>query len=583
MTRALRSRAGRRPVALLALLLSAWNAAAFGADIDVVIEGVEGELADNVRAYLSIVRFREVVDLSPSNIRSMHTRADREIRRALRPFGYYSPEIRTSLEHAGSEWRASYRIDAGAPVRYGDVRLSIDGPGRDHPAFRAILGDPDLASGDVARHAPYERLKRRLRLAAYDNGFRDAELTDRELEIDIEQGTATVRLTLATGPQYRFGPVTYDQDILKESLIRRYPRFERGDPFSARTLLDLEYALTDSEYFSVVDVSAEPADGLDIPVLVTATPRKRQKYTVGLGFGTDTGPRVSLGWRNRRINRAGHRLAMDTKLSLTRQEISGRYIIPLEDPVRERLTVGLSVTQEELGDTDSLKNELNVAEIQMLGEWQRETYVRLLDETTTVDDVDSDELLLIPGVTYRRVRKDDAVFPRRASLLEGDVHGTHQSLGSGTSFIQLRIDTRLIRPVGDRHRLIVRASAGTNAIGDFDQLPASERFFAGGDQSIRGFALNELGPVDDDGQVIGGKHLLTASVEFEWAFNDRWAMAVFADGGNALDAFDDDLEAALGIGLRRKTQVGQIRLDIAQPVTESGASPRIHVSFGPEL
>lgn len=583
MTKAPPPRAWPWPLALIALGLALWSSVTPAADIDVEVEGLSGKLADNVRAYLSIIRFREIVDLSATNIRSMHSRAEREIRQALQPFGYYDPTVEASLDETEGRWLANYRIDPGEPVRFGAVRLEVTGPGSEDPAFVAILNEPGVATGEVALHAKYEQLKRRFRQSAYNNGYRDADLIEHQLLIDPQTRTAEIRLVMETGQRYTFGKVTYDQDILDDALMVRYPRFEEGDPFSARTLLDLEYALSDSAYFSVVEITTGDATDLSVPVRVKAEPGKRHKYGAGVGFGTDTGPRVSLGWQNRRINRAGHRLALDTKLSSTKQDISGRYIIPLEDPVRERLTIRAAATAEELGDTDSRKNELTVTETRQLGEWQRETYVRLLDETTTVDDVDTDSTLLIPGLAYRRVRKDDPVFPRRGSLLEGDIHGTHESLGSGTSFLQLRIDTRILRPAGPNHRLILRGSFGLSTVAEFAELPASERFFAGGDQSVRGFGLNELGPKDDAGQVVGGKHLMTGSVEFEWRINDRWALAVFADAGNALDSFSDSLEAAVGIGVRRNTQVGQIRFDLAQALTESGENPRIHFSFGPEL
>ncbi len=575
-------RRSRRRCAVLALVGVLAATPLEAADIDVDIDGVSGELEQNVRGFLSIERFRNVADLSTTNVRSMHRRAPREIRNALAPFGYYEAQIDASLERNGDGWRAVYRIDPGEPVRFGKLDLRVAGPGADDPAFRTVLDRPGLVGGEIARHARYEATKRRLRQAAWENGYRDAAFSASTLAVDPARRTADVTLVLDTGERYRFGEIRFDQDIIAERLIRRYPRFAPGDPFSARKLLDLEYALNDSEYFSFVEVRTGDPVEYTVPVVVTAEPRKRQKYRAALGYGTDTGPRVGLSWQNRRVNRRGHRLAMSTTLSQTKQELSSRYIVPLADPARERLSFSLALTAEELGDTDSEKFETSARQVRHLGRWQRDLYVRALRERTTIAATDEFSTLIVPGVTIKRARRDDPLLPRRGTLIEADLHGSHQAIGSSTSFVVLKLDARSIRPVG-RHRLLLRGTLGTTAVDELSELPASERFFAGGDRSVRGFALNSLGPTDADGNTVGGKHVATGSVEFEWLVNDRWALAIFTDAGNALDDFGDPLEASVGIGIRRNTAIGQIRFDLAKPVTEGGESPRIHFNFGPEF
>jgi translocation and assembly module TamA len=146
----------------------------------------------------------------------------------------------------------------------------------------------------------------------------------------------------------------------------------------------------------------------------------------------------------------------------------------------------------------------------------------------------------------------------------------------------MRFDGRIVRPLGERGRLIGRGTLGAIEVDDFDLLPASERFFAGGDQSVRGFDLNSLGPVDADGNVVGGTRLVTASFEYELRVRGPWGIAFFVDGGNALDDFGDELEYGAGIGLRYRTPLGNVRIDLAVPVSEAGGL-HAHFGFGPEL
>ena len=109
------------------------------------------------------------------------------------------------------------------------------------------------------------------------------------------------------------------------------------------------------------------------------------------------------------------------------------------------------------------------------------------------------------------------------------------------------------------------------------------RFFAGGTQSVRGYAYEELGPTNENGDVVGGKFLLTGSIEFEHYFDDSWGAAVFLDAGDAFDSFDDDLEKGAGFGLRWKSPVGPVRIDLANAISTDDQDWRLHVSIGPDL
>ena len=109
------------------------------------------------------------------------------------------------------------------------------------------------------------------------------------------------------------------------------------------------------------------------------------------------------------------------------------------------------------------------------------------------------------------------------------------------------------------------------------------RFFAGGDESVRGYGYRELGPVDESGHVIGGKYLLTGSIEYQHPVKDKIAVALFMDAGNAFNDWETDLKYSAGIGVRWKTPVGRLKADIAVPNDQSKDDFRIHISFGVEI
>ena len=162
------------------------------------------------------------------------------------------------------------------------------------------------------------------------------------------------------------------------------------------------------------------------------------------------------------------------------------------------------------------------------------------------------------------------------------IRGADESLVSDIDLIQYGGQLKFITSLGPRDRVIMRGAIGTIETDDFDLVPSSIRFYAGGASSVRGYAYQSLGPTDDDGDAIGARHLLVGSAEYEHYFNDRWGMALFIDAGNALDSFGDDLEQGAGFGMRWKSPVGPVRVDLANAISDDG-DWRLHVNIGPDL
>jgi translocation and assembly module TamA len=147
----------------------------------------------------------------------------------------------------------------------------------------------------------------------------------------------------------------------------------------------------------------------------------------------------------------------------------------------------------------------------------------------------------------------------------------------------LRAGWRLLRTFADRHMLLLRTDLGTLLTSDFDSVPLNMRFYAGGDQSVRGFDYQSLSPRDATGQAVGAANLITASSEYAWRLTQRWRLAAFVDTGNAFDSLNDGLATGAGVGVRWISPVGPVRLDVAWGVSESASSPRIHFFMGPAL
>jgi len=556
------------------------------AAVQVEISGVGDEIENNVRAMLGLVRFGTREDLSEGAVRRLYRRSKSQIREALRPYGYYQPRIESALERSDGDWVARFSIEVGEPVDITEVDVRILGAGRDEPRFRSVIEKSPLRAGRRLRHPEYDQLRSRLQSTAAALGYFEAQFERHRLEVDPAARTARVVLHLQTGPRYRFGAIELEQSILEEDLLNRILTIREGQYYDAEALLNTQYRLTDSLYFSNVLVETRPREEteLEVPVRIETSPAARQRIRTGIGYATDTRLRGILKVDWRRLNKAGHSAGTELRLAQNLSELTGRYRIPIGDPIKERLLFNTGYAQEELADLESRRTTFGASHITMRGGgWQRRIYTELLHERTRVADQPAvRDLLVIPGISMEKLVADDILFPRKGFRARGDLRGSHTLLGATDSFLRIELEANRVDSIGEKWRFFSRSSLGIGLVDELGTLPASQRFFAGGDQSVRGYGFNTLGPRDAEGNVIGGRHLVFGSVEAERLVWGRVALAAFVDAGNALDEFGDGLEASVGLGVNVHTPVGTVRISLARSVTESRGM-RFHLTIRPDL
>jgi len=572
---------------LLALLACLYSTALIAQlDVNVMISGIDKPLEDNVRLFLSIEQQRDNTLVSEGRLRRLHQKAAQEITEALQPFGYYRPVIETELSHpAADQWQAHYHIDPGPVLPVGEFQLVISGAMNNDPEFQALLQELPLHKGEAFSHLAYENIKTSLARLASERGYFDARFVEHRVEIDLATYEARVQLHYEGGARYRFGEVLLRQDALDDELLRRYIPFEKGSPYTLYELIDLQQALNDSDYFQSVEVSpAQPQpNSHDIPVSVVLTPRQRHRFTFGLGYGTDTGARTKFGWQMPRLNTRGHRFDTETRISELGYSLGAHYRVPVLNPRTDQMIYSAGVVNETTDTSESTVRTIGASLNRNHNGWREAISLNYQQEDYIVADTRGDSTLLLPGVNWRRVWGRDLINVLDGVRLDIGLRGASTKLLSDTDFIQLQGGIKAITPLGQANRLITRGSLGSTWTQSFEQLPSSVRFFAGGAQSVRGYAYQSLGPVDDAGQVIGARHLMTGSVELEHSLNGKWGIALFYDGGNAIDNLAEKLERGAGAGLRWKSPVGPVRIDLASAASQPGRPWRLHINIGPDL
>lgn len=607
MARLFPSSPHRGRYALAATCLLACGAAQ--ANIDIVIHGVEKEeIRANILVYLSLERYRTSDELSPDVLERLHERVDGEVRSAVKPFGYYEPTIRSNLEATKpGDWRATIDVDLGEPVIMESVTVAVHGPGSGEPLFARLAAEPPLREGKRLSHAAYDKMRDDLQRTAATYGFLDAHLIKNELRVDPQNHKATAVLELETGDRYYFGATTIEQDVVKESLVRRLMRYREGDPFDLTQVLRTQFALDDSLYFSTVEVVPGDANKQThiVPMTLRADPNRRHRYSFGVGYGTDTQERGRITWEDRRVNRSGHRFTVELQAAGLAQSLTSHYFIPIGDPALEKL--GFEVTaqkQQDLGDLDSQNYDFEPSITKVRGRWQWVYYVTATHTVTDSLLEHTRDTLLIPGVQLASVPQGYLGEALLSRAFFAELRGSHNVFGSDSDFLQARVQSERVFDISRKWHLLLRGDIGASLVSRFSQLPATVRFFAGGDRSVRGFGFNELSPVeyvqakDKDGNLltnpdgspvleaikVGGKNLLTGTVEVIRDLPRNLGIAVFADAGNAFDNFKDPgLEYSAGIGIRYRLPVVTMGIDIAQPLSEPGAKPRLHINFSPKL
>jgi translocation and assembly module TamA len=577
-------------------LVLAIDAAALAARLQVEVTGLTGEREANVLALLAIYQEQDNGDLGIGRIEALHRRAPEQIEEALAPFGYYRVQVEGSLTppaSATAPWVAAYAVTPGEPVRIGTVRYELTGPGADDPDLPRAL---PLKVGDRLRHEAYEKAKADLRFKLAKGGYLDYQLVRHQVLIDLDEYVANVDLAVETGPRYYFGPVRFDQDLLDEGLLRKYVPFETGDVYDSDQLLSLQSRLLGSEYYDRVEIKPrrdEAAGSQTVPLEVIAHRSKANKYRVGLGYATDVGARMSLDWRRRYIGRFGHKLTTEISVAQQLQQLSAKYRIPVGDPMRDFFSIEPVFesydTASRQGDLFSVKAAYSV--VTPRG-WRRTLGVDFRYEDYQLEEGGQDDALeLIPNISWAKTVTDDPIYTSRGHRVRFVLLGSLENVVSPTSYLGATAQMKWIRTFAERYRVIARTDLGAIWAERLDDLPASRRFFAGGDNSIRGWGLDALGPNDPDSdETIGGRYLAVGSLELERRIKGPWSGAVFTDFGNAFDPdYSQEWQQSVGLGVRWKSPIGQVRADVAFALTKDeggdGALPpaRLHLVIGPDL
>lgn len=565
------------------LLLMATSLSALAqAQLDVRVKPSNSALQHNIEGYIG-----EPGDRDAEALERFSVGATEQAQKAAQALGYYQARI-TSEVKPGKNPRLVLDVQPGEPVRLRDVTIRLEGPASSLKGFRVPKSDL-LKPGAVLNHGHYDDAKRLIQNQAARYGFFNGRFIQQQLRIDPQAGVADIELVYDSGPRFTLGKVSFSGDTpFDQALLQRMVPFRENTPYDSALIAELSQAMQSSGYFEGVRVDAEPgaAQGQTIPVTVRLETRKPRTVGFGVGYSTDVGPRVKANWTRHWVNSQGHSYGIESELSAPRQNVGLWYDIPLDPPLTDKLRFAGGYQYEEIADTDSLSKLLTVGpewHSKLPSGWERVISLKWQREEYRLGNDEGLATFLMPGIDYSFLRSDNRVDPRNGYRLQFGVQVAKEGLLSDANLVHATGLIKGLTTLADKHRLLGRLQVGGSLTNGYTNIPPSLRFFAGGDQSVRGYDYQSLSPTNSDGDHIGGRYMIAGSAEYQYSIAEKWRVATFIDQGNSFNSLDfPSLKTGVGIGVRWVSPVGPLRLDLARALDDDGGF-RLHFSMGPEL
>jgi translocation and assembly module TamA len=577
-----------RCLVVLAALLTTTPAVAVQVQAVDITGIVDPDALHNARQSLSLLRSGTAnsTDISEERLSFLLRKAPDEIRAALEPYGYYDTTITPDVQRTGDAVSVRFAVRLGEPMHVASNKVAMNGPARDDTKVTNAIEAFKPQIGQVLDHRLYEASKQNVSRELGDHGYFDANLALHRVEVTRATHSAAIDIAWDSGPRYSFGTTTIEPNQLRPGLLDPLLHWKPGQPYDQAKLLATQQSLVDLDYFGVVDVSPDlehKADGA-VPIAISTTPAKRNVYGAGLSYGTDTGAGVRLGFDRRWLNRSGHKISTQFEWAQKRKIAAAEYRVPAFGWLDGWYALSTSLRDE---TSDAVRDRLAEVVASRTGRiqgWsltaamhvQRESY-----QDAAFPSLENYATLVFPSLTLQTSHGDDKLYPTRGWGLNADLRGGTTAIGSAVDFAQGRVKGSYVHSFGLLDRLLLRGEVGHTFTDNFDQLPPSLRFFAGGDNSVRGYGFQEIGP-RVNGKNVGASNLAVFSAELEHRYTPTWGAAAFVDAG---DAFDTSPQAhvGVGVGLRWRSPVGPVRIDIAHGLNDPVAPVRLHLNIGADL
>ncbi|GEM_PF-130551 len=539
-------------------------------------------------------------------------RADLE--KALRSKGYYEGDVRYRDDPSRS-LAGEYDIVAGA--LYTIAAMTVE------PSdFADMLGEDVLGAAQIGAALDAQAVldaQARLAQTLQKEACYFTLEVNHKVVLDTQEKTAAVTFTVNAGTEAVFGATVFEgMESVDPAYLNRMVKWKEGDCFGRDKIASLRDRLLSSGLFVSAEVElpetldapelvqgatdevvAQDTDGgipggrdvalQPVPVTIVVKERAHRSLSAGIGYYTDEGGGVTLGWEHRNILGQAEKLSAELNVSQLKQSLSANFTKPAF--LREDQSL-LASASAQAQDTDAYNEtgvKTSVAVKRTFGKhWSGSLGGALsLSEIEENNDTQTYALVSSP-VTLGFDNRDDALDPRKGIKAEAAITPFFDGLGHGDPFTKAQVSGATYVGFGEEKDTVLAVRGLWGSIigsGTFD-IPATERFFAGGGGSVRGYGYQDVGPKDAAGDPTGGRSVVTGGAELRVKATDTFGVVGFADVGTVSDTSYPDFEqlsVGAGAGIRYYTDFGPLRFDVATPLTqkeETDSSYQLYISIG---
>lgn len=521
------------------------------------------------------------------------------LEKALRSEGYYDGEVEYEL-HTSAENSPALRYTINENPRYTIRNINFHYPEKvSELEFREISlqsGDPAVAQSILDAH---KELSAKLPESCLFN-------IDLSYQVMLTQAdkAADITFTLKDSPKAHFGAVVFsgevdiDQKYLESKLtIKEGACFSRSKLNSQRMellqtnlLSTANPVLDEQKFLTATEEANDPNESQAIDVVFELAERTHHAVKAGVGYSTDEGPGLRLGWEHRNLFGSGERLRVNSGINDVRKYVDGEYIVPHFFSEKQNL-IGESELKREITKAyETLRLDATAIIARRVGDnLIAETGLGLTHSRVTEDESQENfNLIYIPtGVTYNK--RDNILNATRGwnaatfitpyqDVVKSDVHFVQWTINGAVFFGAKKLK---MKPV-----IALRGALGASTGTDLLNIPADERFYVGGGGSVRGYSYQTVGNISED-EPVGGKSFSEVSMELRLSLTKTWGMVLFTDGGYAypgdLPDFGEEYLWGAGLGVRYFTSFAPLRFDIAVPLDKREGiddSYQLYISIG---
>jgi translocation and assembly module TamA len=548
------------------------------------ITGINDELKKNIELHMPVTIPECLADRA--EVRQFFTTVKKNLRKATRALGYYDAEFVSSGKIVSGCWKLGLKVTPGKATRVYKQNIKVIGEGAKDKGFVKLLKELPYKEGDILNHEKYSNFKSLLSELSQSLGYFDAEFEEHSISVNPISYRASIDLILNTGKRYQYGEVKVEQKLLSKAAMDKYLLVKTGEPFSAEELINQQQILQASGYFKLIKINVQykQAKDLKVPIEILLTRNKRNAYKFKLGYGTDTGGRISGELNRRWTGSKGRKLQLKAQYSEKLSGVSAQLINPRKNPTDNSLIHNFDIKKDTNDDVDSNSISLGSKLVRKRpNNWKQSLLLEYLrDQTTVVGEDQTNSTLILFGLGLDKVKSNNLLFPDKGWRFKFSAKAAAKALLSNQNVFQIKASAKTIYPIGNG-KILSRINLGTTFVNDFNSLPKSLRFFAGGSNSVRGYSFESLGEENSNGRVVGGKNLLDTSLEYQHPVFKDWSAAAFIDAGNAFDDWrNPKINVGVGFGARWRSPIGPVRIDIGFPEGRF-KEPQLHLSVGSDL